>query len=183
MARIVRRSRSSLVVTPQRRAMRWLGSTLRTDEQGLGAGTVVLDQSFAQAQIAVIGDFTITRVRGLLSVASDQFIATEQAFGAMGFMVVSEQARAAGVASIPDPYDEAFDSGWFVHQYWRAPMAVTVGAPASFAGAERWSHYVIDAKAQRKVQSSDAIAIILRNTSAVDGATFQLDFRMLIKTN
>ena len=129
MVRRVARRGSSLVFPPPKRAMRWLGSTLRTGAQALGANLVVLDQSFAQAQIAVLGDFTVTRVRGLLTVASDQSVATEEPFGALGMMVVREDARNIGVTALSDPYTQAFDSGWFLHQYWRA--AARVGTDVS----------------------------------------------------
>ena len=178
MARVVRRT-SSQLVRPPKRAMRWLGSTLRDAQLTINAGAVTLDQSFSQAAIAVLGDFTIVRIRGLLSVASDQSVATEEPFGALGVMVVKEPARAAGTGSLPRPYDEAFDSGWLLHQFFRG--ACRVGTDTGIEGGSWWNEYVLDVKSMRKVQSSDAIVVLLENANATAGLVYRLDFRMLIK--
>ena len=182
MANRVRRT-SSLAVRPPKRAMRWLGSTLRTGVQTVVAGGIVLDQSFAQAAITVVGDFTITRIRGILSVASDQVTLDEQPFGALGVMVVREAARAIGVTALVRPYDEAFDSGWMLHQYWRVSCHVS-GSPTqegSLIGSTWFTHYELDIKSMRKVQSSDAIVVVIENASSSHGAQYLLDFRMLVK--
>ena len=181
MARVLRRSSSHALVGVKRRGTAWLGSAIATDTSTLAAGAVVLDQSFTGAQSQAKGDFTIVRTRGLLSVASDQSIATEEPFGALGFMVIREAARVIGVTAIARAYDDAKDDGWFVHQYWRA--ACRVGTDIGFQGGSSWwTHYVIDSKAMRKVESTDAIAIVLENSDAVGGIVYLLDFRILVKT-
>ncbi len=66
MARnIVRRSLRGGVRST--RTVRWLQSAISTSASSLAASAIVLDQAFAEAQIAAIGDFTITRIRGLLA--------------------------------------------------------------------------------------------------------------------
>jgi len=180
VARIVSRRGSSLVVPKSTRTVRWLGSQLLGTTQSLAAATISLNQSFAQSQIELLGDFTITRTIVDFYVASDQSVATETPFGALGMMVVREQARAVGVTGLPDPYDDAFDSGWFVHQYWLA--SVRVGTDVAFNGSSWFTRYTFESKGQRKVQSSDAIVVMLRNAFASHGAVFGLSFRMLIKT-
>ena len=179
MGRVVRRT-SLAIVTPRKRGTNWLIGANRTAQVAVNPSVSTLDSSFSQAVVAAIGDFTIVRVRGLLSVASDQSVATEEPFGALGMMVVRESARVAGSASIPRPYDDADDQGWFVHQYFRA--SCRVGTDIGIAGAGGWwNEYVLDSKSMRKVQATDAIVIMLENTSDTAGLVYRLDFRMLIK--
>ena len=89
---------------------------------------------------------TIRRTRGLISVASDQSGAVEGQLGAIGFVVVSDLAAAAGAASIPGPVTDAADDGWFV---WEpiVQFSSIVGAAAG-----RGASYPFDSKAMRKVQ-------------------------------
>ena len=164
-----------------RRSSIWLASTVRTATQALAAGTSILDQSISGAQIQALGNGTIARTRGVLWVASDQVIAQEDPFGALGFMVVSETARAAGIGSIPHPGAVPESDQWFVHQFWKASMQVSVGAPTSLAGGSFWSRYEFDSKAQRKVEDGQAIVVVLENTSATAGSRFLINFRMLYR--
>ena len=45
--------------------------------------------------------FTLIRVRGIFTIASDQSAATETQVGALGVAVVSEQAASIGVTAVP----------------------------------------------------------------------------------
>ncbi len=57
---------------------------------------------------------TVRRFRGRFLVISDQVANTEINTGALGMVVVSDLAVAAGAASIPGPFTDANDGGWFV---------------------------------------------------------------------
>ena len=114
----------------------------------------------------------------MLWVKSDQVAATEEPFGAMGMMVVRDQAATAGVGSLPTPIAEEFDDGFFVHQFWQAGMTFQSGVGFQ---SPSWTTYPFDSKAQRKVTADDAIVVTLENAAASHGVRFILKFRMLVK--
>jgi len=163
-----------------RRKSTWVASVEKTDLVLLAANTLLIDQTLTAAQILSFGliQSTIVRTRGLLSVVSDQTIAGEFPFGAMGMAIVSEQARAAGAASIPDPYTDSQWDGWFVHQFFQTSCLVgtNIGFDAS-AGYQ----FEFDSKAMRKVADNEALVVMMTNASATDGLLYMLDFRQLYK--
>ncbi len=59
---------------------------------------------------------TVRRTIGNIWVVSDQAAADEVQVGAFGCIVVTDLAAAAGAASIPGPFTDANDDGWFVWQ-------------------------------------------------------------------
>ena len=166
-----------------RRATRWLGSVDEFAQQGIGAGISVLDQSFTGVQIEELGPFTITRTIGSLWVASDQVIAQENGLVALGMSVISEQARAAGVASIPSPFANIANEQFFVYAAGLFSAEVSVGSPTTLIGGAWFTRTDFDSRAQRKVENGDAIAVVLENSSAGAGAAYWLMFRMLIKVH
>ncbi len=178
---IVRSSRSRVLRRGPKRATNWISSATPGSPATVAAATAVLSQSFASSQIvlALPSGGTIVRTRGTLWVSSDQEAATEEPVGAFGMMVVREQARAAGIASLPTPVTEAFDDGFFVHIYWQAGMhrVSGVGITGTF-----WKRYDFDSKAQRKLTPDDAIVVTMENSHATDGCVFVTGFRMLLKT-
>ena len=163
-----------------KRPTNWIASAIVTANTPLAAATAIVDQEFTAAQIAALAQAggTIVRTRGILWVTSDQEAATEDPFGAMGMMVVRDQARIAGVAAVPTPVAEAENDGFFVHQWWNAGLRF--GSTIGFTG-NPWKRYEFDSKAQRKFTSSDAIVVTIENSSSAFGCEFQLQFRMLIK--
>ena len=160
-----------------RRATEWLASA---DQAAvvLAGNAARLDQAFSQAQIQALGPFTVVRVRGAIYSRSDQTASTENAFGAVGFMVVREQARVAGIASLPTPIAEEFDDGFFVHQFFDAGIQVATGTQVGNISLPRMLEF--DSKAQRKVSSDDAIVVTVENGDA-SGLAVLIKFRMLIK--
>ena len=174
-----RRLRTGRGFSPVRRSSIWLGSAVQTAVDSLAAATVTLDQSIVGAQIQALGNGTIARTRGTLWVASDQVIAQEDPFGALGMIVITEAARVAG--AVPGPGTTPDADQWFVHLFWKASMQVSAAAPASLAGGSFWSRYEFDSKAQRKVEDGQAIAVVMENNSAAHGARFLINFRMLYR--
>ncbi len=177
MARIIRRSSFVRRVGP-RRATQWGASADTTGGTALAAATSQIDQQFTEAILQEVSPGTVQRVRGELWVVSDQVVATEQPFGAIGFAVVSEQARAAGAASLPAPITNEDSDLWFVHQFWHTDIRVFDATGNNFNTAARYS---FDSKAQRKFTEGEAIVVMIENASATHGVTYWLKFRMLFK--
>ena len=169
--RVVRRSfgRSS-----PGRLTEWLSSADATAEIPLAANTIILDSSLTTVEKAK-RPFTVTRLVGSIWVQSDQNAAVEVPFGAFGLIVVMETAVTAGVASLPLPFTQAENDGWFAHGFFAAEgsASTNVGRPL-----ERHS---FDFRSQRKVEEGMDIAVVLQNGSALDGLNYVIQFRMLIK--
>ena len=161
----------------QRRKTVWLASADITTIQTLAAATAVQDQVFTGAQIEALGPLTITRTIGTLWVKTDQVAATEIPFGAMGMCVVSEQARVAGVASVPTPITDETSDLFFTYVPWAASMLLA-DATGMIDGM---STYQFDSRAQRKVQDGEAVSVTLENASSVHGVGYVLKFRILVK--
>ena len=160
------------VVRGSRRATQWLGSADQTDRTGLAAATAIFDQFFNFGE-----DATIVRTRGSLWVSTDQSANNEEPFGALGFSVVTDQAAAAGVASLPTPITDEASDNWFLWIPWMAGLRV-----ADATGIMNpWVEYKFDSKAMRKVDDGDNVVVMLENASAADGALFIIKFRMLVK--
>ena len=118
---------------------------------------------------------TVKRVRGLIHWKSDQLTASEYTIGAFGMLVVSEDAFAAGAASIPGPFTDASSDLWMVHQYVVSDMIF--GSAVGFDSAGGRS-YEIDSKAMRKVTEEERLVVMFENGSA-DAAQFGFGLRVL----
>ncbi len=102
------RGRIGAAVRRPKRVTQWLGSA----DQGfvsVGGGAKLLIQSNA-----TLGNTTIVRVRGVVSVQPDTSAADFDVLGAYGIGIVSDQAFAAGAASLPGPWSDPDWSGWLV---------------------------------------------------------------------
>ena len=130
---------------------------------------------------ALIGSFilsnpplgeTILRTRFALFVASD--VGTlEVQVGAFGMIVVTDRAVAAGAASIPGPFTDGGDDGWFVHQSVQQRTANAAGqlVPTIYG----------DSKAMRKVEDGGEIAIMYENSHATETNHILFAVRLLAK--
>ncbi len=156
-----------------RRLTEWGGSADIDNSAIVAAGTAVLTQDFTQAVLAAVVPATIVRVRGEIWVASDQASASEEPFGALGFAVVKEQARVAGVASVPSPITDETDDSWFVLQFIQAFFATGQGVT--------WQRYAFDSRAMRKLADGDALVMVVENAAQLHGLEFILKFRVLFK--
>jgi hypothetical protein len=97
--------------------------------------------------------------------------------GAFGMCVVSDNAFAAGAASIPGPFTDTDSELWFVHQYLFSPTTI------SGAGTLRDAmfQYEIDSKAMRKFTQEERIVLMVENGHATHGALFLLMLRLLFR--
>jgi len=117
----------------------------------------------------------VVRTRGLLSVELTASTADQEAVGAIGFAIVSDQAEAAGAASIPGPWTDQDWDGWFLWQPWAFTFESITQAGVLLFSRE-WE---IDSKAMRKFDSGNTIVVMAESeVAAVRVAT---PFRMLFK--
>ena len=153
-------------------SVQWVGNTLT-----VAGGT--LYSSLSAAALA-LRPFTIVRTRLLVTVRSDQEIATEDQFGAIALAVVSDQAAAIGVTAIPTPITDLDSDLFFVHQMvansWQFSTAVGSG--------QRFASYDVDSKAMRKVNADQDVVMVGEvDTNAGSGMLLAAGGRMLIKTH
>ncbi len=156
----------------QRRESIWIGVSSSTT---LPASAKVLI-SLLNATALATRPFTIVRTRLWLHVETDQSAASETVRGAFGVIVVSDQAVAAGAASVPGPVTNT-DADFLVYQ----PFVniFTLGDATGFVEPTGTS-VMIDSKAMRKVGANEDVAYMMENAVAF-GAILTLQGRYLIK--
>ncbi len=152
----------------------WTSTVPQSDISVLAAASAVIDSFFVTSGAA---PETVLRTRGLFTIQTDQVSATETPFGALGLCVVSDQALAAGVASVPTPYTDADSDLWFYHQYFAAP--VLFGTTTGIRRLDQ--QYEIDSKAMRRLSEDESIILVVENASAADGLRYIVDLRILSK--
>ncbi len=141
----------------------------------VGANTKILAGTFNTATLEN-RPFTIVRTRAALQIESDQTAASEVTRGAVGMTVVSDQAVAAGIASIPGPHDNT-DGEWFVWEPFINSFAL--GDATGFV-EPAGTNITIDSKAMRKVNANDDLAVVFE-VQGTPGAIITMQGRMLIK--
>jgi hypothetical protein len=112
-----------------------------------------------------------------LFVSSDQIAASEQAMGAFGVAVVSDQASAIGVTAVPTPITDADSDLWFTFQYGIARLIFDAGGAIHTAPTV----YQFDSRAMRKVEQGQDIVSTFENASGTDGLLYLALWRMLVK--
>ncbi len=119
---------------------------------------------------------TVRRTIGQVLIVSDQAAATEAQLGALGMVVVSDIALAAGAASIPGPVTEKDDDGWFL---W-VPLTnrfrfLTAAGFDSVDG--RVFHF--DSRGMRKIEEGFSVAVMVENASASTGFSVHVQMSVL----
>ncbi len=168
----------SRITRGARRATSWL--EVEASQTALTAigGTILASLDTAEKALR---PFTIIRSHLRIYWESDQAAAEEFQLGAVGMAVVSDQASAAGVASVPTPVTDAASDAWFLHQFYASRFLFFSGVGIEPAGGLGMD---IDSKAARKVNDSDDIVIVAEvDTSISSGITFTLQGRVLIKNH
>jgi len=170
-----RTGRSSTLVRGRgiRRSTEW-GVFSPTGFTNIPAGASVLVGSFSGATLASVVPGTIVRVRGSLLWQSDQVAADEDQIGAVGLSVVSENARVAGIASVPQPTPV----GWGDDKFFMTLAMQNSGIGGIAAGRQHIQQQDFDSKAMRKLNDGDGIAIVASNWGA-HGANLVFAFRIL----
>jgi len=175
----IRRRRASFAVRGARRATQWGGTAASTDVSSINAATKAIDQAFTEATLDEVTPATIVRVRAELWVKSDQVVATERPFGAIGCLIVSEEARVAGAASIPGPMTNDDSDQWFMHQYWATDLVLLDST--GFQGGNGFSRFTIDSRAMRKINKGEALVTMIENKHATHAAIYYMSIRTLFK--
>jgi len=122
--------------------------------------------------------FTIIRTHMEFLLSSDQAIASEIQVAAWGACVVSDQAVAAGVGSVPTPDTDAGSDFWFAHKWMMNKHEFRTGVGAGRIGTS----FSLDSKAMRKVdEGEDIITVGEVDTSTSSGVSLIAAGRMLIK--
>ena len=166
--RVVRRGRSFAPRGPKRKSQ-WIGSADQGDV-AVGANASVIVQSNAG-----LANVTIVRTRGLFSWKPSTFSASSIQLGAVGMGIVSDQAFAAGAASIPGPWTDPEWSGWFWWQAFSYRNQFDTAIGQQMVGQD----IVVDSKAMRKVEINEVV-VMMAETFAVAGVIAGA-FRQLVK--
>ncbi len=158
-----------------RRKTLWLANATVTATIG-GAGSASLLTTLNAAALA-LRPFTVIRTRGILSVISDQLVATEFADIAYGEIIVQEPAAAAGAASIPLPVDED-ESDWYVYERGMSNFNFldSTGTQSSAGYVQKF-----DSKAMRKVDIGQTLIAVAQTAAGSAGAIVSVYSRNLIK--
>ncbi len=160
----------------QRRQTTWL-SIAPTRTSLSAANSASLFTGFS-AGVLALRPFTIVRVRGSWHVSSDQEIADEVQHVAIGAAIVSDQALAAGIASVPTPFAELDSDLWFLHEILLTEFLL--GSAVGFSG-DFGVAGTFESKAMRKVDDGQDIAMSIEAASTSAGALVTKVGRMLLK--
>jgi len=148
-------------------------------------GGVYLDTTIASPSTAILvtglnaaalarRPFTVIRVRGILSVRSDQSAAVESQLAAWGKCVVSDQAVAVGVTAVPTPATDNASDLWFAYE-----SLQNLGDIA--AGPQQIETRFIDGKGMRKVDGDQDVVTVIETAAISSGCTITTFDRLLIK--
>ncbi len=108
---------------------------------------------------------TIVRTRGVITIKPTSVGSSLTAIGAFGVGLVSAEAFAAGVASIPEPFTDSDWGGWMVIQSFAFRWEVATAVGEQFASVM----IDIDSKAMRKVEPNSVMAFVAEsNVGAFD---------------
>ncbi len=170
------RRHSRAVSRGARRETEWFSIPWTTTAMAAGGGTLI---SVLNAAALGVIPFTVIRTHLVVHITSDQVSADEVQMAAIGMAVVSAQASAAGVGSIPTPLTELSSDLWYVHQMLINDWAFITGA--GFDGRAGYQ-YQIDSKAMRKVEDGEDIVIVGEADLALgSGVVVRMGGRMLVK--
>ena len=137
-------------------------------------GTIIFSLN---AAALAMRPFTVVRSHFELMLRSDQAAAIEQQSAGFGIAVVSDEATAAGVASVPTPVTEMGSHLWFVH-------SVMFGQASTVTDrAEPVQVKSIDSKAMRRVEVGSDIVVVGEKGSVGGGLVLSVAGRMLVKNN
>ena len=133
----------------------WIGPPDQAYVNVASAASVIISSAGFEEPV------TVMRTRGRVSILPQTEAADAIIIGAVGMAIVSTEAFAAGVASIPSPFRDADWGGWFV---WR-----TFAFRFTFADAtgfiEEGAGFEVDSKAMRKVTANETLVVIAESQS------------------
>jgi len=122
-------------------------------------------------------DLTILRIRFILSVESDQVAASEDQIGALGAIVITEDAFAAGATAVPGPVsDPSADFMCFFSFIQRLNVGTAVGLEPQFN-----TSYNVDVKSRRIVEPDEVLAWVVESGSESEGFITSMQGRILTR--
>ncbi len=133
-------------------------------------GATVLSGIAFEAPGTLIRTRGIVMIRPVTPVSADVLLT-----GAFGIGIVSAEAFAAGVASIPEPATDSDWGGWMVIQPWS--FQFEFGDQSSFAISS--INIEVDSKAMRKVEPNSVAVVVVE--SIIGAATVVDMTRLLLK--
>jgi len=149
------RTRGRVFPRGKQRLTSWFGPA----DQGFitvasGAKVLVANLPFEES-------LTLVRTRGVVAIKVQSYTADVSPVGAIGMGIVSQEAFAAGVASVPDPISNPDWGGWFV---WRtfAMHFENISQVGVLLGS--WS-FEVDSKAMRKISPNEVLVIVAASQS------------------
>jgi len=151
----------------------WLGIN---DTATVVAGSTSTLLTSLNAAALALRPFTIVRTRLRIFIESDQAAASELMHAAYGRMVVSDQAAAAGTASVPAPLTNT-DAPWYV---WEALFNKFLFGDATGFLEPSGTMIEVDSKAMRKVGNNEDVVSVIEMGTGDGGAISQIG-RSLIK--
>jgi hypothetical protein len=142
----------------------------------IAEGTVALGPTGAAATVPL----TVLRTRGQWQIELDAAAVNERVQVAAGIIITSDEAFAAGAASVPSPQNDGEDD-WLWHGYLTVTALQEAAVDPSFLSASG----EIDSKAMRKMNSNEImifVAEIVNSTDQTGTLDFQYACRQLIGT-
>ena len=129
---------------------------VNTDDVNVAVSTKVVLATFLSGQV----ESTVRRSLVEFHVQSDQAAAQEDQFGAIGIMIASDAAVAAGAASLLGPVTDASDDVWLLWYGFvqRGGSDATPDSP----GQVRF----VDSRGQRRLQEGQQAVLMVENASA-----------------
>ena len=140
----------------------------------VGGGAKILVASFTPFAFGMVKP-TVVRTRGEVSIKPSAFGVDVDIVGAYGMGVVSDQALAAGVTSIPGPWTDADWDGWFVWRSYSYHLEFTSGTGVRIISEQ----YTVDSKAMRKVSDNETVVIVAESQAVA--FEISMPVRMLLK--
>ena len=140
-----------IVTRGPRRLTQWIGPPLQGGVAVASGGATIISSLVLEEPV------TLVRTRGSINITLASFASDQNINGAIGMGVVSAEALAAGVASVPEPYTDADWGGWFV---WRSFGYSIEFGDATGIQAPTDRVIEIDSKAMRKVGPNDAFVLV-----------------------
>ena len=158
------RSRAPIV---NRRQTEWVKFTFGGSSISAN-GSVLLGTGF----VATVSGLTIIRLRGELLVTALMNAATDSMRIAMGMILVSDEAFAAGVASIPSPISD-IDDDWMYHQFMLVQSGVLSGD-----GQGTEFRFEVDNKAMRKFPGGKTLVAVMEAESEAGTVVVDVQFNL-----
>ncbi len=166
---MARPSGRTIVGRASRRLTEWIAPA-NQGYVGVATGGATLNSSFSFDDPE-----TIVRTRGQISIIPTSVAADADFVGAVGIGIVSNEAFAAGVGSIPEPFTDADWGGWFVWRSFSYHLEFSTAVGIQFPN---WN-FEVDSKAMRKAGSNEVAVIIAE--SQVGAFQISTPLRLLSK--